>query len=229
MTYLSDRILDFYTRIDFKYPLPDNIAVMNPYRDDQDIRSICSKFYHKFYNDNKQRKLILGINPGRLGAGATGIPFTDTKRLNDDCLIPYSKFTTHEPSSVFVYEMIRAYGGAEQFYSDFYINSVCPLGFIKLDGAKTTNYNYYDSAELEKSVRSFILDNIKWQISLAGNNQVCYCLGTGKNFNYLNKVNYKYGFWSHIVPLEHPRYIMQYKAREKEKYISLYLDQLRKY
>jgi hypothetical protein len=42
---------------------------------------ICSSFYQKYYADNKKRSLIIGINPGRFGAGVTGIPFTDPIRL----------------------------------------------------------------------------------------------------------------------------------------------------
>jgi hypothetical protein len=70
-----------------------------------------------------------------LGAGATGIPFTDTKRLESDCAESKTPdIATHEPSSVFVYEMIKAYGGPKNFYgNDFYISSVSPLGFVMRD------------------------------------------------------------------------------------------------
>jgi hypothetical protein len=88
----------------------------------------------------------LGINPGRFGAGVTGIPFTDTKRLEEKCWLTIEGLTTYEPSSVFVYDVIEAYGGVEKFYSDYYISSVCPLGFVKFnEKGKEINYNYYDS------------------------------------------------------------------------------------
>jgi Domain of unknown function (DUF4918) len=228
MNLLADKILDFYADVNFEGRLPEHIGIMNPYRESEDIRTLCGLFYLKYYGDSNQRKLILGINPGRLGAGATGIPFTDTKRLNDDCGIRYSNFITHEPSSVFIYEMIRAFGGPEAFYSRFYINSVCPLGFIKVDGNKTVNYNYYDSRELEIVMKDFIIQNIKKQIDLSGSDQVCYCLGTGKNFNFLKKLNDEYRFFGEIIPLEHPRYIMQYKNKYKEQYIDDYLQKLNK-
>lgn len=227
MEALSDRILDFYANVQFEGQLPDGIKIMNPYRESAEIRDICGKFYSKYYNDQAQRKLILGINPGRLGAGATGLPFTDTKRLNDHCEIPYDGFVSHEPSSVFIYDVIHAFGGPSVFYSQFYINSVCPLGFtIDKAGGKSVNYNYYDSAELEKSVRDFILENIKTQISLAGRNDVCYCLGTGKNYHYLSKLNEKHHFFDVIIPLEHPRYIMQYKSKTKESYVDDFVGKL---
>lgn len=220
----ADEIIDFFANVHFSGLLPDNICIMNPYRESEDIRHICRQFYDKYYADSQPRKLILGINPGRLGAGATGLPFTDTKRLNENCGIYYDKFSTHEPSSVFVYDVIEAYGGPSKFYSKFYINSVCPLGFVKTDGNKKVNYNYYDSKALQDAVAAFIIENIQKQIEIAGSSDVCYCFGTGKNFQYLNKLNECHQFFKKIIPLEHPRFIMQYKAKSKDQYISQYLD-----
>ena len=103
----AQRILAFYHGLDFDHTyLDDDLAVLNPFEDASPAQGqALSDFYHTFYGDNKPRNLILGINPGRLGAGATGIPFTDTKRLVE-CGISFDAFTTHEPSSVFVYEAI---------------------------------------------------------------------------------------------------------------------------
>jgi len=56
---------------------------MIPSRDSSVVRKLIREFYTKFYSDCKPRQLVLGINPGRFGAGATGIPFTDTRRLNE--------------------------------------------------------------------------------------------------------------------------------------------------
>lgn len=224
----ASRILDFYKNVDFDGELPDNIHLLNPYKDNPEIQDSVYQFYNKYYNDEKPRHLILGINPGRLGAGATGIPFTDTKRLQDICDIQVSGKTTHEPSSVFVYEMIDAFGGPELFYQHFYINSVCPLGFVKKSEEKLVNYNYYDSTVLTSVVSQFIIDNIRQQMDIAGTTDVCYCLGTGKNFKYLNKINTIYHFFDEIVPLEHPRYIMQYRSMQKARYIEDYVEKLQK-
>lgn len=220
---VADKILDFLENVDFSGTLPSGIQIMNPYKENQEIPKICQEFYQKYYADFRPRNLILGINPGRLGAGATGIPFTDTKRLNEACSIQYDTFSTHEPSSVFIYDMIRAFGGAEKFYHKFYINSVCPLGFVKLTNGKPINYNYYDSKELEVCVHDFIVENIRTQMSIAGNPSKCYVLGTGKNFQYLKKLNDHFQFFKEIIPLEHPRYIMQYKNKFKADYINDYL------
>jgi hypothetical protein len=205
-------------------PLPSGIRMMNPFTESEQPLLITEKFYRKYYSDHKPRHLILGINPGRFGAGLTGIPFTDTKRLGNECQIVYTGKQTHEPSSVFIYEMIHAYGGVESFYRDFYINSICPLGFTSLDTkGKEKNYNYYDSRELRDAVGSFIMENIRTLITLGVCREICFCFGTGENEKYLTKLNQEFGFFDKIIALEHPRYIMQYKHAEKLDYIRKYL------
>jgi hypothetical protein len=142
-----------------------------------------------------------------------------------ECHIPYKGKISHEPSSVFIYEMIDAFGGVKAFYNKFYINSLCPLGFTIVDEkGKEKNYNYYDSPALQKAVTAYIVDNIRTQISLGVETDVCFCFGTGKNENFLRKLNNEHGFFGKIVALEHPRFIMQYKARSKQTYIDKYLS-----
>src|SRR5882757_1409878 len=79
-------------------PLPPAIRIMNPYREFEGTMDIAAAFYRKYYDDNEPRSIILGINPGRFGAGVTGIPFTDSKRLISGCHIPHNGKATHEPS-----------------------------------------------------------------------------------------------------------------------------------
>ncbi len=224
MTF-ADRIIEFNQSLDFKGKLPSGINLLNPFRINADILPISSAFYRKYYNDTKPRHIILGINPGRFGGGVTGISFTDTKRLTNECGISYTGSETHEPSSVFVYEIIAAYGGCERFYNDFYINSVCPLGFTISDAnGKVKNYNYYDSKELTEAVSGFIIENIKKQIALGIVTDICFCFGTGKNEKFLRSLNEEYGFFGEIAALEHPRFIMQYKSKSKQQYIEKYMN-----
>ena len=77
MKTFADNVIEFNKSLDFQGTLPRGIKIMNPFKDGQ-IISISSSFYKKYYNDNRPRHFILGINPGRFGAGVTGIPFTDT-------------------------------------------------------------------------------------------------------------------------------------------------------
>jgi hypothetical protein len=131
---------------------------------------------------------------------------------------------SHEPSSVFVYEVINAFGGPEAFYKQIYINSPCPLGFTSVDAnGKEKNYNYYDSKELTAAVYQFMIENIRKQIDLGVNTDKCFCFGTGKNETFLRKLNDEYHFFGEIIALEHPRFIMQYKTASKQFYIDKYL------
>ena len=188
---------------------------------------MCSEFYHKYYDDNNPRHIILGINPGRFGGGLTGIPFTDPKRLISECDIEYKGKITHEPSSVFVYEVIKAFGGNNAFYRNFYINSVCPLGFTSVDAnGKEKNYNYYDSKDLTNAVYPFIVENIRQQIAMGIYTDTCICFGTGQNEEYLRKLNLEYRFFKEIIAVEHPRFIMQYKSKSKQTYIDKYISVL---
>jgi hypothetical protein len=223
----AEKIISFYEEVDFKGSLPRGIKIMNPFRNNPEILPVISKFYGKYYKDNKIRHLILGINPGRFGAGITGIPFTDTIRLKEKCGINLTGLKSFEISSVFVYEMIDHYGGPEKFYSDFYISSISPLGFTAAGKrGKELNYNYYDSRELTKSILDFVVGSIWKQIEFGIERDVCFCLGTGKNFRFLSELNDIQHFFEKIVPLEHPRFIMQYKSRSKKFYIDSYLEKL---
>jgi hypothetical protein len=225
MTF-ADKVIQFNNQLHYTgAPLPPGVRIMNPFHEFEQVAAISELFYRKYYNDENPRHIILGINPGRFGGGLTGIPFTDPKRLKSECGIAYEGKITHEPSSVFIYEMIHAYSGVEAFYNQFYINSLCPLGFTMLDDkGREKNYNYYDSKELADAVQGFIVDNIRKQIALGVVTDVCFCFGTGKNENYLRKLNEEHHFFKKIIALEHPRFIMQYKAKSKQFYIDKYLE-----
>jgi len=225
----AEKVISFYREIEFTGTLPAGISIMNPFRENPEIIPVITQFYSKFYNDNNARHLILGINPGRFGAGVTGIPFTDTKRLSENCGLSIPGVQTYETSSVFVYEMIEEYGGAENFYSQFYISSVVPLGFTS-DNLKggVVNYNYYDSKKLTDSVYSFIIESLNKQLQFGIKRDVCFCLGTGENYKFILKLNSELRIFQDIIPLEHPRYIMQYKTKLKQFYINKYVEEFLK-
>ncbi|WMJ74612.1 DUF4918 family protein [Cytophagaceae bacterium ABcell3] len=227
MKSFADKLIAYNELLEYTGPLPANIRVMNPFQESVQALEISSAFYQKFYSDNQPRRLIIGINPGRFGGGVTGIPFTDTKRLQSECGIPYEGKDTYEPSSVFVYDVINAYGGAEAFYKKFLVHAVFPLAITKVgENGKETNFNYYDSRELKDAVYDFTVRHIKRLIAMGMNTEKCYCLGTNKNFKFLQKLNKEHHFFKDIIPLEHPRFIVQYKSRYKQEYIDKYLEVL---
>ena len=227
MTF-SNRVNSFNRKLNFTGSLPDGIRVMNPFKENPSILPLTKRFYDKFYNDEKERYLILGINPGRHGAGVTGIPFTDTIRLEKYCGIKIDEFRSYETSSEFIYNMIEAYGGTNKFYDRYFTSAVCPLGFTRIGSrGKEVNYNYYDDKELSDSVYAFIVKNLKTQVSFGINTGTCYCLGTGKNFKFLTDLNKSENLFGEIIPLEHPRFIMQYRRKKLQNYINKYLELLK--
>lgn len=226
MKSFGEKVIAFYRDLEFNGILPPGVSIMNPYREDPGIMPLVSAFYSKFYSDTGERHLILGINPGRFGAGVTGLPFTDTVRLKEKCGLEIAGTVTFETSSVFIYEMIDAFGGPEKFYTQFFISAVSPLGFTAI-GKKgnAVNYNYYDSRKLLDAVYGFIVENLEKQLGFGINRDACFCLGAGENFKFLNALNEKKKYFNRIIPLEHPRYIMQYRSKMKDFYIGRYLEE----
>ena len=223
MNTFADRVINFNTHLAYNQSLPKGFDVLNPYMDNPETMEVMRAFYHKFYNDNRQRKFIIGINPSRHGAGVTGVPFTDTKRLESECGIVMKSAHTHEVSSVFMYDMIKAYGGVTKFYNDFYINSPFPLAIVrKSKDGKWLNANYYDDEALFKSVKKYMIETLKKHIALGVDTQKVFVLGK-KNATFLQKLNKEATLFGEMVVLEHPRFIQQYKSKEKQLYIDKFL------
>ncbi len=218
---IAGRIIQYYSNLSIDVNLPEGINVLNPYADNS-VLEICKQFYDKYYNDTHGRVIILGINPGRFGAGITGIPFTDPVVLENECGIKNSFAKRSEISSEFIYKLIGRMGGPKHFYRHFYIGSVSPLGFVK-DGK---NFNYYDSKELMKALKPFIISNLVKQIGLGINSRKCYCLGQGKNYDYLKLLNLELKLFDEIIPLPHPRWVMQYRRKKLDEILSGVVNKL---
>lgn len=218
----SYAILKFYKQLSPELDLGEGVAVMNPFTGGYSWQ-LTETFYNKFYSDTHPRKFIFGINPGRFGGGVTGIPFTDPIRLKEICGIDNDLPKKAELSSQFIYDMINAYGGPEAFYYDFYITALSPLGFTK----NGINLNYYDDKALLKSIEPFIVHCIQQQQQTIAGADACFCLGEGTNFKIFQKLNQKYGFFKAIIPLPHPRFIMQYRRKKVDEYVRLYIDKLK--
>lgn len=220
----AENITNFLFDLKFPLKLNKGVEVLDVHKDEE-VRTICTAFYRKFYNDQKKRFLLIGINPGRFGGGVTGLPFTDPVRLENDCGIKNSWQKKQELSSVFMYEMMAAYGGVKAFYKDIYISAVSPLGFVK-DGK---NLNYYDDKQLKEKIRPFVVDCMEKQLGFGLNREVCFCIGEGENLKYLTELNKEYQWFKNVEAVAHPRFIMQYKLRYKQDYIDKYLSTFAKY
>ena len=98
----ANRILQYYQQLRGPANLPSQVEVLNPYQNEYKL-ALCQQFYNKYYFDNQPRKILFGINPGRLGAGLTGIPFTDPVMLSNRCNITNELNQRAEISSRFIY------------------------------------------------------------------------------------------------------------------------------
>ena len=219
--HLSNQILAFLSQLQLTIKLPKGVSAMNPYRIPAAWK-LCEQFYKKYYSDNERRALILGINPGRFGGGITGIPFTDPLTLEKECGIENALNKKTELSAEFIYQMIRAFGGPEVFYKRYYISAVSPVGFIK-DGK---NLNYYDDKELENKIYPFIIASLTTQLGFGLRRDLCFCLGEGENYRFLSRLNASHHFFERIIPLAHPRFIMQYRRKKVDRYVAEYLTKL---
>lgn len=217
MTF-SDKAIKYFCNLK---PAPNKIGkvkALNPYTSEE-VKGVVKKFYKKFFNDSNNRLFMIGINPGRFGGGLTGISFTDPVALRENCGIDNNLGNNKELSSKFIYQMIKAYGGADKFYAKVFLTALYPFALMK-DGK---NFNYYDDKSVAENLRHEIINTVKIQISFGADTEKAIVLGK-KNADHFSSINREFNFFRRIIVLEHPRYIMQYKLKQIDSYINKYLD-----
>lgn len=221
MKLFADKVLAFYKELAAPGYLPANVQALFPFTSPA-VREVMREFYHRFFADNHDRHMLIGINPGRYGAGITGINFTAPRQLAENCGIQHGFGNQSELSAEFIYLMIEAFGGAQAFYSRFYIASVSPVGYTR----NGKNLNYYDDPLLSEAIRPFAVQCMNSQLGFGINRNIAICIGGDKNLRYLQGLNQQYGLFRKIISVPHPRFIMQYKRASLEKYIAEYLHAL---
>ena len=229
---LAKKILKFNEKLSkFSIDLPNGYKIINPFNRDNKkiIFALTEKFYETYYNDNNKRRLIFGSSPVRCGTATSGVSFEDALHLKKETGILIDNFHVNNASSNFLYDVIDSYGGSKKFYSNFYMNFVFPLGIVKTNlKGNDINYNYYENKKLKEILYSSIVKFIKIQLSFGIDTSVCYCIGSGENFKFLTEINNKYNFFNEIIPLEHPRFIMQYNSKRKVEFQKKYLNALKR-
>ena len=213
----ASRASRFYDSLETP-PVPTDVSVMNPYADLR-VRRLVREFLGRFYADDEKRLFVFGINPGRFGAGVTGITFTDPVALADRCGVPNHLPRRRELSSIFIYDFIERFGGVRAFYGSCFLTAVSPLGFT-LAGK---NLNYYDRSDLAAAVTPFIVQTMKRQLSLGARRDHAVVLGKGQNRRFLENLNREHGWFGEIHALEHPRSIMQYRRKQLQAHVDEYV------
>jgi len=218
----GSRVASFLTSLRFDVPLPGGFAVLDPYRDGA-VVDVVHQFCARYYTGNHLRLPIWGINPGRFGAGVTGLSFTDPYALRHDLGLVTSIDGRREPSADYVYRVIGAYGGPTAFYHDVYMSALSPLGFIK-DGV---NINFYDDPTLMRDIVPFVVDCMRRQTAMGLRDDVCIVLGSGKLKAFMERYIRPVIPYATIHYLEHPRFIMQYRRTTMQDYLDRYVGVIR--
>ena len=217
----GSRVIDFHQKLQPPQDLPPGIEWINNL-DQVETQTCFNTFFKTYFSDKGKRLFLFGINPGRFGAGLTGVSFTDPVYLEERCHIanPFPK--RHELSSHFIYQVIEAYGTVDDFYRYHYITSLLPLGLLKNE----KNYNYYDDQITLEALEPFVIDSVTKQIQFGAYTDQAICIGKGKNYRYFLELNQRQRWFDRIVALPHPRWVMQYNRKDIDKYVDEYLDAL---
>ena len=220
MTF-AEHVIQFYRRLRPPRLGDLGVDVLFPYRE-PDVRACMETFYRRFFSDDKPRVFIIGINPGRFGAGTTAVPFTDPVSL-EKIGIPNSFPKRRELSAEFIEQVIGRFGGARTFYRRFFITAASPVGFTR----GGLNYNYYDDRQLQDAVKPYIIRKMRDQLEFGARRDVAVVLGTGKNHAFLNRLNDEQRFFGKLLVVDHPRFIMQYRRKRVNEYLDKYEATLR--
>lgn len=191
----------------------EGIEILSEFRKN---KNNIEAFYDKYVVPNNPKIVICGINPGRLGAGKTGVPFIDFTSLAK--LIEGIDREDSEASAKFFYSIIDHFG-KEKFYSNIYVTNISWLGFsTKSKPAK--NVNYYN---LPEDVKEVLFDNFIEEINLVEPTHILSC--SNEVTNVLKKLKEQGKLKSSIdisIKLNHPYYcsIKTNTEREFKKYID---------
>ena len=208
----------FLTSLDPGLGLSKGYSVIYPYFN-LEVKRVLRVFCDRFYSNDRERVLMLGINPGRFGAGITGVPFTDPIALETVCGIKNEFDKRQELSSSFIHEMIKTIGGPRVFYNKVLLSSVCPLGFLH----GTKNCNYYDAPMLLKKTAELIRESLNQHMKMNVSRDKVIVLGK-KNAAFLLGFDSFSNLFKEVVVLDHPRFIMQYRSPLKSAYIKEYIN-----
>lgn len=109
-------------------------------REFEDNIFIAKRFAKAYCSSQRPATVLCGINPGRLGAGKTGVPFLDFASLSK--LLSDIDRRDAERSAQFFFEVVEHFG-AKAFYSTFHVTNISSVGFERAG----KNANYYDLPE----------------------------------------------------------------------------------
>ncbi len=216
----ADRLINVRCQV----PIPQGFEILCPYTE-HEVQRVVRCFYDRYLRVGPPRLALYGINPGRFGAGITGLAFTDPWALNHQLNIPTSLDGRREPSAVFISAVIDAYGGAQAFYDDVLLTAFSPLGFVR----SGVNVNFYDDAALQRAIVPFVAEHVDAVREAGAPSATIVILGSGKLRQFVERHLAPTRRFNHVVALDHPRYIMQYRRATMDRYVEQYVDTIRQH
>lgn len=203
--------------------LPIGIEILDPYKDPE-VKRVIHEMVSRYYTGDHLRIGVWGINPGRFGAGVTGLSFTDPWAVKSVLGIETTLDGRRELSAEFISMVIEAYGGPQVFYRDVYMCALSPLGFIK----NGININFYDDPVLMREIVPFVISSLQEQHAAGLVSDRCIVFGTGKLKTFTEREVKDVMGYTTIEYLEHPRFIMQYRRSQVPSFVEKYVDVLRR-
>lgn len=136
--------LDFYEQLEYDV-LNEleraNIRIVDGFLKHPEL---VRQYYTRMYSADRRRIVFCGSNPGRMGAGKTGIPFIDFKGANQ--LLKTVHLHDSEQSAQFILSVIEEIG-VKDYHDTVYMTYLSWYGFTK----DNRNMNYFDlPASLQK-------------------------------------------------------------------------------
>lgn len=132
-----------------------NVSILTDYLQNE---LYIRRFYKSFIEPNKPKIVLCGINPGRKGAGKTGVSFLDNKSLSK--IFPEIENADYEKSGSFIYSVIEEFG-VEKFYENIYVTNISCVGF---QNSRTgNNMNYY---QISPKIQKDLFDNFIQEMNI---------------------------------------------------------------
>lgn len=150
MRNIVEDYFEFYKSFSEKYTevlKSINIGILSEFLDN---KNNIIDFHKKYVQPNSPKIVMCGINPGRRGAGITGIPFIDTNSLSR--MLPGISNPKSEKSAKFFFSIIEEFG-INEFYKNVHVTNMSWFGFYKLDNGTNVNYN-----SLPEEIQNILID-----------------------------------------------------------------------
>lgn len=121
------------------------------------------KFLDYFFNDNKNRNLIIGLNPGKIGANKTGIAFTDPTNAIEYLQLDIPEDSTRERSSRNLYPLfLEAFNGEiDKFYQSYFITNLFLLGAVEYNHQHDLVNTKFDNLKKVSSFKALMIEHLK--------------------------------------------------------------------